>query len=86
MNRAISSDLGEARSLSFHICKEPTVKRDNKIDGPVGGPFLDLADIGSQSRLIHGAVKDLASGRHGGEVKCRSEGGEQSYPIQGNWK
>ncbi len=50
----------------------PTVKRDNEIDGTVGGPFLDLADIGGQSRLVHSAMEDLAPGRHGGTVnECR---------------
>lgn len=50
----------------------PTVKRDNEIDGAVGGPFLDFADVGGQGRLVHGAMKDLASGRHGGtENECR---------------
>ena len=58
----------------------PTVKRDDEIDGTVGGPFLDLANVGGQPRLVHSAMEDLAPGRHGGTVK------RVSMNDDGNWR
>ena len=51
----------------------PTVKRDNQVDGPVGGPFLDLANVGRQSRLVHGAMEDFAPRRHIGSAQWQSK-------------
>lgn len=62
---ATSDEQRRKKGCSSSI-KIPTVKRDNEIDGAIGSPFLDLADVRGQGCLVHGAMKDLASSRHGG--------------------
>lgn len=43
---------------------QPTVERDDESDRSIRSPFLDFTNIGSQRRVIDGAVEDLAASRH----------------------
>jgi hypothetical protein len=66
LDQPATSEEERRTELLLQSIEIPTIERDNEIDGAVGGPFLDLADVGGQGRLVQGAMKDLASGRHGG--------------------